>query len=460
MTNVNPATGEALPSYEDHDEAAVESVLAAADRRASEWARRPTEERQVLAERLGERLEAEAEDLGEVMVREMGKPRAQAVAEVEKCAWVCEYYAERAAEHLQNEHVGTVPGAKTYVSHEPLGPLLAVMPWNFPFWQVFRFAVPALTAGNVAVLKHAPNVPECSERIAETFARAGYPDGVFEAVRVPEERVDGIIADDRIRGVTLTGSTAAGRSVAAESGAHLKPSVLELGGSDPFVVLEDAPVEATARAAVTARTHNSGQSCIAAKRFLVDETIAESFTDALVEGMASLTVGDPMDEETDVGPMAREDLLEGLHRQVSASVDAGATVLCGGEPVEGDGYFYRPTVLADVPEDAPAATEELFGPVAAVFEVADAEEAVERANDSDYGLGASVWTGDPDRGERVARRIESGVAFVNEIVKSDPRVPFGGTKQSGYGSELGAHGIREFTTPKTYRVRDEPEETP
>jgi len=459
MSNVNPATGETLPSYEDHSEAAVESILDSADRRATEWARRPVEQRQTFAKRLGEVLEAEAEDLAGVMVREMGKPRAQAVAEVEKCAWVCEYYAERAAEHLQNEHVGTVPGAKTYVAHEPLGPLLAVMPWNFPFWQVFRFAVPALTAGNVAVLKHAPNVPECSERIAETFSRAGYPSGVFDDIRVSEERVDGLIADDRIRGVTLTGSTAAGRSVAAESGAHLKPSVLELGGSDPFVVLDDAPVEETAQAAVTARTHNSGQSCIAAKRFLVDETIAETFTDALVDGMASLTVGDPTEAATDVGPMAREDLLEGLHRQVSASADAGATVLCGGEPIEGDGYFYSPTVLTDVPDDAPAATEELFGPVAAVYEAADAEEAITRANDSDYGLGASVWTGDPDRGERVARRIDSGVAFVNEIVKSDPRVPFGGTKESGYGSELGAHGIREFTTPKTYRVRDEPGET-
>jgi succinate-semialdehyde dehydrogenase/glutarate-semialdehyde dehydrogenase len=457
MSNRNPATGEPLAAFENHDPSTVEDVLDAAESTAQSWSNRSIEDRQQFAARLGTILTDGAEEYGPVMVREMGKPISQAIGEVEKCGWVCEYYAERAAELLQNEHLGTEPTAKTYVSYEPLGPLLAVMPWNFPFWQVFRFAVPAVTAGNVIVLKHAPNVPECGELIEQLFADAGYPEGVFRSVRVPNEDVADLIADDRIRGVTLTGSTRAGRAVAAESGTHLKPSVLELGGSDPFVVLDDAPVDAVAAAAVTARTQNSGQSCIAAKRFFVHEAIFEEFVNALVEGMDSLTVGDPTDPETDVGPMARADLLDDLHQQVTDSVEAGATVALGGEPVDTAGYYYPPTVLTDVPPDAPASTEELFGPVAAVFEVADEDEAVARANESNYGLGASVWTADPTRGERVAHRLESGVAFVNEMVKSDPRVPFGGIKDSGYGSELGPHGIKAFTTPKTYWVNSTPD---
>jgi succinate-semialdehyde dehydrogenase/glutarate-semialdehyde dehydrogenase len=332
------------------------------------------------------------------------------------------------------------------------------MPWNFPYWQVLRFAVPAVTAGNVVVLKHAPNVPECGERIAEAFREAGYPDSVLQTIRVPDDRVADIIADDRIRGVTLTGSTAAGRAVAAQSGKQLKPTVLELGGSDPFIVLEDAPVDSVAATAVDARTQNSGQSCIAAKRFIVREEVADEFVDRLVAEMQSLTVGDPTDEQTDVGPMARQDLLTELHGQVTESADAGASVHLGGEPVERPGYYYPPTVLTDIPPDAPAATEELFGPVAAVFTVATDDEAVDRANASPYGLGGSVWTADTERGERLAHRLDTGVAFVNEIVKSDPRVPFGGTKASGYGSELGSHGIREFTTPKTYWIETIPNE--
>jgi succinate-semialdehyde dehydrogenase/glutarate-semialdehyde dehydrogenase len=323
---------------------------------------------------------------------------------------------------------------------------------------VFRFAVPAVTAGNVVVLKHAPNVPACGEQIEETFKSAGYPDGVFESIRVPDERVADIIADDRIRGVTLTGSTAAGRAVAAESGKQLKPTVLELGGSDPFIILEDAPVKRVVASAVSARTQNSGQSCIAAKRFIVHEEIADQFIDRLVAEMQSLTVGDPTDEKTDVGPMARQDLLTELHGQVTESVNDGASLDLGGEPLDRTGYYYPPTVLTDIPPGAPAATEELFGPVAAVFTVASDDEAVDLANASPYGLGGSVWTTDTDRGERVAYRLDIGVAFVNEIVKSDPRVPFGGAKASGYGSELGSHGIREFTTSKTYWIEATPDE--
>jgi succinate-semialdehyde dehydrogenase/glutarate-semialdehyde dehydrogenase len=366
---------------------------------------------------------------------------------------VCEYYAERAPEHLRDQRIGSQPGAKTFVAHEPLGPVLAVMPWNFPFWQVFRFAAPHLTAGNVGLLKHASNVPGCSRAIADVFERAGYPDGAFQSLVVDSETANEIVADDRVAAVTLTGSGRAGRAVAETAGRELKKSVLELGGSDPFVVLDDADIEAAVETGARARCINSGQSCIAAKRFVVHSEVYDEFEGQFVAELDSLTVGDPPEDETDLGPQAREDLMADLHDQVERSVDAGATLACGGEPLDREGYYYPPTVLTNVPRDAAVATEEVFGPVAALFEVEDEAAAVELANDTDLGLGASVWTEDLDRGERIARQIDAGCTFVNELVKSDPRLPFGGVKDSGYGRELGRDGIREFVNRKTVWVQ-------
>jgi succinate-semialdehyde dehydrogenase/glutarate-semialdehyde dehydrogenase len=393
-------------------------------------------------------------EYAETMTREMGKPISQAIGEVEKCAWVCDYYAERAGEHLQDEYLGGEPGTRTYVRHEPLGVVLAVMPWNYPFWQVFRFAAPNLTAGNVGVLKHALNVPGCARAIEDVFESAGYPENVFQSLLISGSDVADVIEDDRVRAVTLTGSNRAGESVGEVAGRNLKKTVLELGGSDPLVVLDDADVQIAAETAAHARNLNSGQSCIAAKRHIVHEDVYDEFIDAFVDAVEELNVGDPMDEETDIGPQARDDLRDELHAQVEASVEAGATVVTGGEPLEGEGYFYPPTVLTDVPDACPASNEEIFGPVAAVFEVSDEDEAVEKANDTQYGLGASIWTDDLERGERLTHRIDAGMTFVNEFVKSDPRLPFGGVKESGYGRELAEDGIKEFTNRKTVWVQE------
>jgi succinate-semialdehyde dehydrogenase/glutarate-semialdehyde dehydrogenase len=449
MQSVNPATGDVIGELSADSRRETDAALERASRAFDEWTDRAISERQTLIERAGAVLREHKRDYGETISREMGKPLSQAIGEVEKCAWVCDYYAERAAEHLQDDRIGSVPGVDSYVSYEPLGPVLAVMPWNYPFWQVFRFAAPALTAGNVGLLKHASNVPRCALAIQDVFEEAGYPDGVFSSLLVDSDRVDDLIADDRVRAVTLTGSDRAGRAVAASAGRNLKKTVLELGGSDPFVVLEDADLDRAAAVGARARTQNSGQSCIAAKRFVVVEDVYDEFLDALVRENEDLVVGDPMDEATDVGPQAREDLLRTLHRQVEESVEAGATVECGGEPLDRDGYYYPPTILTDVPEGCPAETEELFGPVSAVFEVADERAAIERANASRFGLSATVWTDDRERGERVARELDVGAAFVNEMAKSDPRLPFGGVKDSGYGRELSRHGIREFANRKT-----------
>jgi len=458
MARVNPATGASLEPVEPDDEAAVEDALETATDTFESWRTRSIEDRAELIERAGAVLRENVDEYAELMTREMGKPIESARGEVEKCAWVCEYYAERAPEHLQDQRIGSQSGAKTFVAHEPLGPILAVMPWNFPFWQVFRFAAPHLTAGNVGLLKHASNVPGCSRAIAEVFERAGYPGGVFQSLVVDSETANEVVADDRVAAVTLTGSERAGRAVAETAGRELKKSVLELGGSDPFVVLDDADVEAAVETGARARCINSGQSCIAAKRFVVHSDVYDEFEEQFVAEMDSLTVGDPTAAETDLGPQAREDLMADLHDQVERSVDAGATLACGGEPLDREGYYYPPTVLTTVPRDAAVATEEVFGPVAALFEVEDEAAAVELANDTDLGLGASVWTEDLDRGERVARQIDAGCTFVNELVKSDPRLPFGGVKDSGYGRELGADGIREFVNRKTVWVQSTDEE--
>ncbi|GAA0302758.1 NAD-dependent succinate-semialdehyde dehydrogenase [Halarchaeum salinum] len=461
MERVNPATGEALESMESDGETGIEDALATSEEAFESWRDVPLGEREELLANAADVLRENSEEYAEVMTEEMGKPIAAARSEVEKCAWVCEYYAEHASEHLQDERIGTEPGVDSFVSYEPLGPILAVMPWNFPFWQVFRFAAPHLTSGNVGLLKHASNVPGCAEAIEEVFHEAGYPDGVFQTLLVGSDAVDDIIEDDRLKAVTLTGSEPAGRAVAETAGAQIKKTVLELGGSDPFVVLDDADVEAAAATGARARTINSGQSCIAAKRFIVVEDVYDEFVEAFVEEMNALTVGDPRDD-VDLGPQAREDLLADLHDQVERSVEAGATVELGGEPLDRDGFFYPPTVLTDVPRDAAVATEEVFGPVAPIFEVAGEAEAIALTNDTDLGLGGSVWTEGRERGKRVAREIESGAVFVNELTKSDPRLPFGGIGDSGYGRELGEMGIHEFVNRKTVWVQDAemPEDEP
>ncbi|WP_225335594.1 NAD-dependent succinate-semialdehyde dehydrogenase [Halomicrobium urmianum] len=449
MDSVNPATGEAVESYEDHSESDVDEALDRATETSAEWKDRPLREREQLLENAAEVLRENKREYAEIMAREMGKPIDQGVSEVEKCAWACDHYAENASSYLEPEHHPSPPGSTVKTVYEPLGPVLAVMPWNFPFWQVFRFAAPYLTAGNVGLLKHASNVPGCAVAIEEVFREAGYPEGVFQSLLIPSDLVDDAIEDDRVRAATLTGSGPAGRSVAATAGENLKKTVLELGGSDPFVVLDDADLDAAAETGAWARNQNAGQSCIAAKRFIVHTDVYDDFLDRFVDEIENLTVGDPTDEDTDVGPQAREDLMEDLHEQVRQSVEAGATVVTGGEPMDREGAFYPPTVLTDVPEGCPADDEETFGPVAAVWEVEDEDAAVEKANDTQFGLGASVWTEDRERGERIARRIDAGCTYVNQLVKSDPRVPFGGVKESGYGRELSEPGIHEFVNRKT-----------
>jgi succinate-semialdehyde dehydrogenase/glutarate-semialdehyde dehydrogenase len=458
MHRTNPATGESLPPVEEHDADDVDAALEAATRTYDDWSDTGLATRRRLLTEAADVLRARTDEFAQLMTREMGKPVAGARGEVEKCAWVCEHYAERAPEYLADEQLGTEAGAKSFVSYEPLGPVLAVMPWNYPFWQVFRFAAPNLVAGNVGLLKHASNVPECALAIESVFEEAGFPEDAFQTLVVGSDLAGEAIHDDRVRAVTLTGSEPAGRAVGRAAGEELKPSVLELGGSDPFVVLEDADLDAAAAVGARARTLNSGQSCIAAKRFIVHTDVYESFLERFVAEMEALTVGDPTDGDTDIGPQAREDLMTEVHEQVTATVEAGATVETGGEPLDRDGFFYPPTVLTDVPLDAPLGCEEVFGPAAAVFEVEDEAAAVELANDSDLGLGGSVWTEDLERGEAVARRIESGAVFVNELTKSDPRLPFGGIKDSGYGRELARQGIRAFLNEKTVWVQDTQEQ--
>ena len=454
MDAVNPATDERIDSYEEDTREDVDAALERATEAFADWRERPIGQRERMLARVGDVLRDRTDEYAEIATREMGKPIEQARSEVEKCAWVCDHYAEYASAYLADEQYPSPPGTTAKTVYQPLGPVLAVMPWNFPYWQVFRFAAPYLTAGNVGLLKHASNVPGCALAIEDAFREAGYPGGVFQSLLIPSDLVDDALEDDRLRAATLTGSNRAGKAVAATAGEQLKKTVLELGGSDPFVVLDDADVQSAAETAAWARNQNGGQSCIAAKRFVVHTDVYDEFLDAFVAAVESLTVGDPMDDDTDVGPQAREDLMNDLQEQVEASVDAGATVLTGGEPLDREGAYYPPTVLTDVPEGCPADSEEVFGPVAAVYECEDEAALVAKANDTQYGLGASIWTTDLARGERVAEGIEAGCVFVNELVKSDPRVPFGGVKESGYGRELSAIGIREFVNRKTIWLDD------
>jgi succinate-semialdehyde dehydrogenase/glutarate-semialdehyde dehydrogenase len=452
MESVNPATGQQLAVYGELSAAEVDRRVDLAASGFEAWRRTPVSERAALVGRAGDVLREGREEFARLMTLEMGKPLTEALAEVDKCAWVCDYYAANGAEFLADVRVET-DAAESFVAFEPLGAVLAVMPWNFPFWQVFRFAAPALVAGNSGVLKHASNVPGCALAIEQVFQRAGAPEGVFTTLLIGSGRVASLIADDRIAAVTVTGSTGAGRSVAAAAGAALKKSVLELGGSDPYVILEDADLEAAVDACVTARLINSGQSCIAAKRFVVVEAVRSTFEQRLKERMAAARVGDPMDVNTDVGPLARRELRDELHSQVATSIAAGARLLLGGVVPEGPGAYYPPTVLTDVPPGCPAYGEELFGPVAAIIPVRDEAEALFVANDTSFGLGAAVFTSDTERGRRIARsELHAGCCFVNTFVRSDPRLPFGGVKASGFGRELSVFGIREFVNIKTIYV--------
>ncbi len=451
---INPATEETIGVYELTDDAEVDRVLSQAQRAFSAWKRTSIVERQKPMRALAALLRERKTRLASVITSEMGKPISEAEAEIEKCAWNCEYYSENAPEILANRPAPSA-ASESYVQFVPLGTILAVMPWNFPFWQFFRFAAPALMAGNTAVLKHASNVPGCSLNIAEAFRDAGFPEGTFQSILVPGSEVSRLIEDDRIAAVTLTGSEDAGSQVGAAAGRAIKKSVLELGGSDPFIVLPDADLEVTVATAVKARFQNTGQSCIAAKRFIVVESIFPEFVQRFVEAVEHLRVGPPMDRETQIGPLARKDLRETIQQQVDESIKQGAEALVGGSRLPGKGFYYAPTVLINVSPSMPAGREEVFGPVAALMKVADVDEAIRVANDSSFGLGASLWTTDLDKARKRAREIEAGQVFINGLVASDPRLPFGGIKRSGYGRELSEFGIREFVNIQTVWIGHE-----
>ncbi|GAA4081684.1 NAD-dependent succinate-semialdehyde dehydrogenase [Streptomyces shaanxiensis] len=455
IRTVNPATGQPLAEYEAWDAVRIETAVARAHAAARAWALVPVTERAARARHLAKTLREHKDSLARLAVTEMGKPVGEAEGEVEKSALTADYYAGHGPGILADERVD-IEGADAWVAHEPVGLVLAVMPWNFPLWQVMRCAIPSLVAGNGILLKHASNVTGTALALQDLFVEAGFPEDLVTALVIADEDVPDVTArlieDDRVAAVTLTGSNRAGAAVGSAAGRAAKKSVLELGGSDAFVVLDDADVETAAEAAVKARFTNSGQSCVCAKRFIVDASVADAFTAAFVAGVEALHIGDPRARDTRIGPLARPDLRSSIQRQVEESVAAGARLLTGGTPLPGDGFFYRPTVLADTGPGMPAFDEETFGPLAALTVAQDDEDAVRLANATAYGLGLSVWTADPGRGAALARRITSGAAFVNAIVASDPRLPFGGTKRSGYGRELAAAGIREFTNTRAYWI--------
>jgi succinate-semialdehyde dehydrogenase/glutarate-semialdehyde dehydrogenase len=453
IATINPATGKTIRTFEPFSAARVSECLDRATNAYRAHRRTTFADRAQRMQKAAAILDAESRELGRLMTLEMGKPIGAAIAEAEKCATACRYYAENAERFLADQAV-EMEGGRSWVAFQPIGAVLSIMPWNFPFWQVFRFAAPALMAGNVGVLKHASNVPQCALAIEDVFRRAGFADGVFQTLLIGSELVEGIIADERIAAVTLTGSEGAGRSVASVAGKNLKKSVMELGGSDPFVVMRSADMEQAVSTAVTARMINNGQSCIAAKRFIIHEKIYDEFLKRFVAGVSTIRVGDPMDEKTQLGPLATGAIRDGLDKQVKASVAAGTRLLTGGKKLEGDGYFYAPTVLTDIPPNAPAARDELFGPVASVFKAKDLVDAIRIANGTSFGLGASAWTRDAAEQDRFVAEIESGLLFINGMVVSDPRLPFGGVKNSGFGRELGEFGIREFVNIKSVRVLD------
>ena len=451
IETVNPATGKRVSTYAALTERELADKLARAEGAARSWRTVPIGERTAVVRRAGDLLDERKHEYGKLMTLEMGKPLEAAIAEATKCAASCRFYADHAPQFLANEPVEAA-GERSHVAYQPLGVILAVMPWNFPFWQVIRFAAPALAAGNVGLLKHASNVPQCALALEQLFSDAGAPAGVFQTLLVGSESVAMILADDRVAAATLTGSEGAGSSVASIAGKHIKKTVLELGGSDPFIVMSSADVNAAVTAAVKARAINNGQSCIAAKRFIVAEAIADDFSARFVERMQRLVVGDPMDAATDIGPLATAQIRDDLDDQVQRSLASGAKLLLGGHRRDGAGYFYEPTVLTNVTRNSPVFREETFGPVAAMVRSRDLDHAIELANDSRFGLAASAWTREESEMEEFGRRLDAGSVFINGMVASDPRFPFGGIKKSGYGRELSAFGIREFVNIKTVRI--------
>jgi succinate-semialdehyde dehydrogenase/glutarate-semialdehyde dehydrogenase len=448
IATINPATGKVEKKFDALTDAQIEQKLQLAAKTFSTYRNVPFAERARLMLKAANLFEAEKEQNARKMTTEMGKTYRSALDEAAKCALACRYYAENAEKFLADEVVNT-SAKKSFVRYQPIGVILAVMPWNFPFWQVVRFAAPALMAGNIGLLKHASNVPQCALAIEDTFRRAGFPEGAFQTLLMGAEKVDGILNDPRVVAATLTGSEQAGIKVGIGAAQRIKKVVLELGGSDPFIVMPSANLDEAVATAVKARIFNNGQSCIAAKRFIVAESIAEEFTSKFVSKMAALKVGDPFDEKTELGPLATKDGVADLDRDVKKTVAEGAKVLTGGKPLEGDGFYYAPTVLANIPRTSPAYREELFGPVASIFVVKNLDEAIQTANDTRFGLGASAWTNDDKERDRFISELESGMVFINKMVSSDPRLPFGGVKQSGHGRELGPFGIREFTNIKT-----------
>ncbi len=453
ITAMNPATNKVIKTYDEMTPEKVKKVIEKAHEAFLSWRNTTNTERANLMKKAAQALRDDLEMHAKLMAEEMGKPITAGRAEAEKCAWVCEYYAENAEKFLQPEMIET-DASRSYITFQPLGVILAVMPWNFPYWQVFRFAAPGLMAGNVGVLKHASNVPGCALAIEEIFEKAGFPENVFRTLLIGSKQVDAVIENPLVMAATLTGSTPAGRAVGRKSGEMLKKSVLELGGSDPYIVLEDANLEEAVTTCVNSRLINSGQSCIAAKRFIVVDPIRTRFEELYVHQMGARKMGDPMEEDTEIGPQARHDLRDDLHRQVIESIEKGAKCLLGGEIPDSAGAYYPPTVLTDVKKGMPAYDEEMFGPVAAIIPVQDEDEAVKVANDSVFGLGAAVFTENIARGEETAaNKLEAGCCFVNSFVKSDPRLPFGGIKESGYGRELSHYGIKEFVNIKTVFIK-------
>lgn len=453
QTSVNPLTGETIKEYPEHTAGEIEEKISASNKTFESWSKTSFSDRSALMNKVANLLEERKEELALLMSKEMGKILPEGRSEAEKCAWVCRYYAENAEQFLLDKPLES-DASKSYVSYQPLGVLLAIMPWNFPLWQVFRFAAPSLMAGNTALLKHASNVPGCALAIEELFCDAGFPESAFQTLLIGSGEVASVIADRRVKAVTLTGSTKAGKAVASTAGKHLKKCVLELGGSDPYVVLDDAPLEKTIEACVTSRLINAGQSCIAAKRFIVTEKNYDNFVQGMKYAMKGKSIGDPTDETTGIGPQARADLRDELHEQVKKSIEAGAQVLLGCEVPPGAGSFYPASILAGVKPGMPAFDEELFGPVAAIIKAKDKDDAIRLANQSVFGLGAAVFTANQTEGERIAREeLQAGCCFVNDFVRSDPRLPFGGINESGFGRELSEWGIHEFVNIKTVYVK-------
>ena len=451
IASINPTTGEILKEFSAFNESQIEAALSRAAHAFEKHRRTPFAQRAQWLMGAATLLEQEKQNLARTITLEMGKLLSAAEEEVMKCSKGCRFYAENAERFLEDRPAQT-DAARSFVRFEPLGPVLAIMPWNFPFWQVFRFAAPALMAGNVGLLKHAANVPQCALAIEDIFRRAGFEEGVFQTLLIESDQARAVIADARVRAVTLTGSDRAGSEVASTAARHIKKSVLELGGSDPFIVMPSANLQEAVEIGVKARTINTGQSCIAAKRFIVAEKVYEEYLGRFVEKMRALTVGDPLESETEIGPLATESILRGVDEQVQKSIAAGAKLLTGGNRIKGDGFFYEPTVLVDIPRDAPAYGEEVFGPVALFFRATDSAEAIAIANDTQFGLGASAWTNDRNEQELFISELESGMVFINGMVVSDPRLPFGGVKRSGFGRELGCEGILEFVNAKTVSI--------